>query len=462
MALTRMRVDQLANTWVGDDDTPFQIGLLAVFDRGPWQGPDGALDVTGLCHELAARARTVPALRQRVRWTRAWEGRPVWVEDPGFDPASHIGSAELPGGSDVADLATWAANASIERLDPDTPLWRAQVVDGLPGGRFGVLVTVSHVLADGLEGVQLAGSLFDATPDAVPAAASGDEAPSPLPSHRELLLDRWTRQGTRQLRRRAAARPARRRGRALAEFRDNAAALRGHPPATSLPRRVGPERRMAVSTAELATVRRAGRALGVTVNDLVLGVVTQGLRDLLSARGDDVGGLRLRAVVPVAGKEAGAGQAMGMLVVDLPVGEPDLLRRLALIRSATTAGKSRVRESGGDVGDILHLPLPLLHAFVRYGRRIGSSRLNLSVSNVPGPTAPLWLAGARMVAAVPVAPLVPRVPLSVAALSYAGSLVVAANADASLADLHVLSAGMSRSFSGYAQVAEQGQTLPDP
>ena len=60
------------------------------------------------------------------------------------------------------------------------------------------------------------------------------------------------------------------------------------------------------------------------------------------------------------------------------------------------------------------------------------------------------------------APLAPRVPISVAALSYAGSLTVAANADASITDLDVLAAGMSRSFRGYQERAGAGETLPTP
>ena len=42
----------------------------------------------------------------------------------------------------------------------------------------------------------------------------------------------------------------------------------------------------------------------------------------------------------------------------------------------------------------------------------------------------LWLAGARLLEAVPVAPLVPHVPVGVAALSYAGQLAVSVNSDA--------------------------------
>ena len=407
--------------------------------------------------DLAGRARGVADLRRRVLWTRHCEGRPLWVEDPVFDAARYVVSTSLPPGE---DLASWAANRCVRPLDLDRPPWRADIVDGIPGGRFAVLIVVHHILADGLAGMRIAGSLLDSSPDAMPGRGSSP-AVLPLPSHRELVMDRLA--GARASRRRAApiGRPSREGGRhPMAGFRDAMEGFRVPLPATSLPRRVGPERRMSVVTEQLPEVRRAGHLLGVTVNDLVLAVVTDGLRDLLLGRGEMFDGLFLRTTVPVATGDAG--QAMGVMVVDLPVAEPDPLRRLAWINHATTTRKAQLRATGGDVTDILHLPLPLVRAFVRWGRRIGSSRINLSVSNVPGPAAPLWFAGARLLEAVPVAPLVPLVPISVAALSYAGWLAVAVNADAAIADLDLAAAGMTRSFSRYQELAALGEHLPQP
>jgi diacylglycerol O-acyltransferase len=90
---------------------------------------------------------------------------------------------------------------------------------------------------------------------------------------------------------------------------------------------------------------------------------------------------------------------------------------------------------------------------VRYGRRFGSSRINLGFTDVAGPPSPLWLAGARLEQAVPVAPLVPLVPLSVAALSYAGEFTVSVNADASIADVDVLGDGTARTFEALRELS---------
>jgi diacylglycerol O-acyltransferase len=448
VALTRLRMDELVNAWVADRCTPFQIALLGVFDAAPFLLSDGALDVPRIRRELVARARRVEAFRRRVVWTRLGEGMPVWAPDPAFDPDQHIGCAALPPG---ADLATWAADRIVRSLPLDRPLWRAEVVDGLPGKRFALIIVVHHVAADGLAGVALARSLLDGTPDAVLLDTPVPAAP-PLPSHADLIRDRLRRLAVELRSARPLSGAASRRLRDLVrQFRDASADLRTRTSETSLPRQVGPTRRLVVVREPLDEVRRAGHALGATVNDLLLAAASGGLRALLSARGDDVAALTLRTSVPAA---TGAGhQAGGIMLVDLPVGEPDPLRRLAAIHAATGRAKLRLYAGAGNITEVVHLPIPLARIGMRWMRRFGGTRVNLFVTDVPGPTAPLWLAGARMLEAVPVAPLVQNVGLGIAALSYAGKLAVSVHADGSVADLELLADGMAADFAAFRAAA---------
>lgn len=453
MALTRLRLDELVNAWVSDGNTPFQIALLGIFDAGPFGRPDGGVDCDRICHELALRARTVLPLRRRVVWTRPGEGRPVWVEDPAFDPRRHIEHVPLPPG---AELPTWAANRIVQPLPPERPLWRVEVVDGVEAGRFAVIVVLHHVVADGLTGVAIAASLLDTRPDVAPGIAP-DVAVDPLPSSIDLVLDRLRASVARLRQARPLSRDRRERlRRGVRQFSEASADFRTRTARTSLPGQVGARRRLAVVAQPLAELKATGHRLGVTLNDLVLAAVASGLRDLLDARGDPVDGMVLRASVPAA--TGRPGQVDGIMVVDLPVGEPDAERRLALIHGITATAKSRLRAGGGDVTDVLHLPVPVAHLGIRWMRRFGGSRVNLFVTNVPGPPVPLWLAGARLLQAVPVAPLVAHVPLGIAVLSYAGELVVAVNADGSMADLDVLAEGIHRGF----EELRAGEGLPSP
>ena len=455
MPLTRLRMDELVNAWVADECTPFQIALLGTFDATPFLLADGAVDVPRIRRELALRTGRVPDLRRRVVWTRRGEGMPVWAPDPAFDPDRHIEVATLPPGADLAD---WTANRIVSPLPMDRPLWRAEVVDGLPDRRFAVVIVVHHVAADGMAGVALAGSLLDPSAGGSPGSEPLPDAP-PLPTHRDLLRDRRERAivALRHVRLPSTATLHRLRGLA-GQFRDAFSELRTRTSETSLPRRVGRDRRLVVVRRPLEELRRTGHALGVTLNDLLLAAVTGGLRELLHERGDDVDTLRLRASVPAA--TGVGGQASGIMLVDLPVADSDPLRRLTLINATTTAAKRRLYAGAPDVTDVLHLPLPLARAGMRWMRRFGGTRVNLFVTDVPGPRAPLWLAGARMLEAVPVAPLVQHVGLGVAALSYAGDFAVSVHADGSVTDLRVLADGMTRSFDAFQEAADLRSARP--
>ena len=90
---------------------------------------------------------------------------------------------------------------------------------------------------------------------------------------------------------------------------------------------------------------------------------------------------------------------------------------------------------------------------MRVLRRIARTRITLFVTDVPGPRGTLCLGGARLVRAVPVAPLVQGVPLGIAALSYAGRLEVAVNADAAVGDLDGFVAGMRAEFTALGRAA---------
>jgi WS/DGAT/MGAT family acyltransferase len=440
---SRLTLGELATVWVDEPVAPFQIALAGQFDATPFLRDDGTVDLQRIRAELVRRAGRVPALRRRVVWTPVGRGRPYWTDDADFDPGRHVACASLPAG---VSFIEWCAQQIVEPLDRDRPLWRAAVVPGLPGARFGALIVLHHAVADGLTGVALAASLMDAVPEGGlpdrPAPRPGPAAPSaaaPSTAPPRRSLPARLRQHWRQL-------------------VDAAADFRTPAPVTSLSRPIGAHRRLATVSMPLQDVHQAGLRLGVSVNDLLLAAVSGGLRELLAGRGDELTGLVLRTSMPVGAR--GAGQATGILLVGLPVGDPDPLSRLAAIHREATLLKTRLQAGGGDVLDVLHLPTPAARTAVRWMRRIAGRRVNLFVTNVPGPAAPLELAGARLLEAVPIAPLVRGVPLGIAALSYAGTLNVSIDADAAIDDLEVLTRGIERSVAVLLDAAASGARMP--
>jgi hypothetical protein len=135
-----------------------------------------------------------------------------------------------------------------------------------------------------------------------------------------------------------------------------------------------------------------------------------------------------------------------MFIAPLPVGVADDAERLRIITQATAAGKRRPDQ--GVVG-IVALPAGLARLGVAWAKRSAGSHINLYVTNVPGPASTLYFAGARLLQAVPLAPLVAGVRLSVTALSYDGQFAVSLLADDNMRDLPVLAAGMRAAFESY-------------
>jgi diacylglycerol O-acyltransferase / wax synthase len=407
---------ELATLWVDGPHAVFNVALLCRFDAGPFAGSDGGVDTEKVRADVARRAAEVRLLRRRLTSGR----RPAWIESR-LRPADHVHCAELPG---AADLLAWCARRIVEPLPTGLPLWRIDVI-GLPDREFALLLVAHHVLADGRRGAETLRALLDPPPDEDQRPVA--RRPTAPPGH----ASRWER------------------------LREAAADLHARAPITSLSRPVGDRRRLAEVHADLSDLHAAAAAFGATVNDVLLAAATAGLRELLLGRGELEPGLTLRASVPMS--SGGAGQPEGMLLVDMPVGDADPLHRLALITADTSAQKRRVRSGGGNVFDVLRLPTPLAHAAVRGLRHIAARGINLFVTDIPGPAEPMFLSGARMLSAVPVAPLTANVPLGVAALSYAGGLHIGVNADDAVTDLGVLTDAMDREFA-ILTAACSGQT----
>ncbi len=293
-----------------------------------------------------------------------------------------------------------------------------------------------HVVADGLRGVALVTSLLDPTPDEV--AGEGAWRPRPAPTGLELIMDnlrsRWD--SVRRFRPSRLLRSAR-------TLRALSRAGGGPAPATSLTGPIGGKRHLTVLRYPIDRLRAAAHARGCTINDLLIAAVTTGLRDMLSRRGECRDGLELRASVPVGARGASEG---GMFIARLPVGVPDEAERLKIIMQATATGKSRPDQG---VAGIVALPASLARFGVAWAKRAAATHINLYVTNVPGPTSTLHFAGARLMEAVPLAPLVAGVRLSVTALSYGGQFAVSLLADDSMPDLPVLAAGARGAFEGY-------------
>jgi diacylglycerol O-acyltransferase len=219
-----------------------------------------------------------------------------------------------------------------------------------------------------------------------------------------------------------------------------------HAPRTSLTGPIGPYRDLAVLRLDLDAVRQLAHAHGGKVNDVVLGLAAGGLRTLLRSCGESEDQLRIHAAVAMSPKGLGpsprTGNRAGMIVVKLPLFEPDPTERLRLIRDDATRAQ-RDQPHTAEQGMLVWLArLGLLR---RYTRR--QHLTNIVESDVTGPPTPIRLFGAPVLDLIPIGALAGNLAISFLAFSYAGRLTITVRVDATRCpDLPVLIAAMAQEW----------------
>jgi len=437
----RLTAEDLLMLWP-DEIWPQEIGALAILD-GSLLDPGGRFRIEALRDVIAARLHLVPRFRQLLCVPRRGLGGPLWVDAPTFDLADHVRVVPLPEPGDEAALLLAAEQLRRRRLDRSRPLWEMSFLPGLPGNRVGMFVKLHHAIADGIAGVATLGALLDAAPGG-PAGPAPPWAPAPPPAARDLFADSLRRHADGLGRAFSAlARPVASGRHVMAGWTTIREILAAEPgPRTSLDRVVGPGRNLALIRSDIGLVKKIAHGHGAKANDVLLAVTAGGLRGLLRSRGEPVEHLVLPVYVPVTLRQAQAraqarGNLVGQMVVPLPVGEPDPGRRLAQIAAETATEKGKSHPSLGAAFRSRTARRVLLKVLDRYP-------VNVTTADVPGPRAPLYLAGARLLEVFPVLPLISTVSLGIGALSYAGQFNIMAVADQDACpDLDVFAASAS-------------------
>jgi WS/DGAT/MGAT family acyltransferase len=408
---------------------------------------------------VSGKLGLVPRYRQRVRFVPLGLGNPVWVDDPHFNLGYHLRHSALPAPGGEDQLRKMAARVFSQPLDRSKPLWELWMVEGLDKNRWALLSKVHHCMVDGVAATDLMSVMFD---DRTQAAAARSWAPGPEPSGTELVVRTVTRRTfdpREQLRslRDAARRP----GDSLRAAREvgggMVAAARAVRPAasSSLTGPIGPHRTWAWARVRLSDVKTVRSALGGTVNDVVLAIVTRGFRELLQSRGEPVDASSVvRTLVPVSVRrpgEKGSNRVSGVMV-GLPVGVVDPVERLGSIRAQMDGVKESKQAVAGDVLVSMtgFAPPMLLALGSRLMGRMPQLGLHTGVTNVPGPQQPVQTLGRRLLESFPFVPVLGPARVVVAIFSYDGGLYFGVTGDLDSApDIEVLTAGVE---SGMAEL----------
>ncbi len=437
------------------------IGAVLIFEGPPPPFEDFLDHVRGRLH-------LVPRYRQKLAHPPLESGRPLWVDDPSFNMEYHVRNTALPAPGTEEQLWRLAARIASQQLDKAKPLWEMWLVEGLQDGHFALISKTHHSLVDGVSGVDLATVLFDLEPS--PPAQKSDDLrpwqPSHEPSAAELVVagvrgaagvaaDMAARAVS------AATRPAA----ALTRVRDATegvgeivwAAL-NPAPETPLNVEIGPHRRFAVVRQQLSDYKQVKDAMGGTVNDVVLTVVSGALARWLRHRGLRTEGLEMRALVPVSVRRqedrGTLGNKLAVMRGPLPVYISDPVARLRYVKKAMDGLKESKQAVGAaTLAAVNDLAPPTILA--QASRLNFSTRLfNLIVTNIPGPQTPLYVLGRELRDLFPIAFLPRGHALAVAIMSYNGEIGYGLLGDYdALPDIDVIAAGLDEALAELLEVA---------
>ncbi len=435
------------------------VGAILVFEGPPPKYVD-------LVEHVRGRLSLVPRFRQRLVVPPLEAGRPLWADDVNFNLTYHIRHTGLPEPGGEEELKRLAGRVFSQQLDRSKPLWELWLVQGLERNRFAILTKTHHAMVDGVSGVDIGTVLFDVEPVPEPAPVEDDWTARPEPSTVDLIA-----RGARDLaeaplglveRAAEAVRHPETATRRVVNGLDAVSEVIGGfaDPAPDVPlnQPIGPHRRFVWARSELEIFKRIKDALGGTVNDVVLAVVTGATREWLHGRGIRTEGLELRALVPVSirneDERGELGNRIAAMRGPLPVYVEDPVRRLRIVSEKMEGLKRSKQALGAEVisrfNDFAPPTLLAQASRINFSTRL----FNLIVTNVPGPQIPLYVLGRELEEVFPVAFLPENHALAVAIMSYHGRINFGLLADYdSMDDVGMIAEGLTRSLGELEEAA---------
>jgi diacylglycerol O-acyltransferase len=430
------------------------VGILTILEGTAEDGSPITLDrIRALLEE---RLPLMPLFTWHVKKVPLNLDYPVFVEDPDFDLDDHVWETAVAKPGTDKQLGELVGRLYSRPLDLQRPLWELYLIHGLEGGRVAMLTKIHHAAIDGVTGIELTGTLMDATPEGRVVEPPVAAAPEPEPSDLGLAL-RGVVALPRQAVRAARVTPRVLRnldqtntrnlpgGLSLSEAanafydritrgRDGEVLSRpaGKAPNISMGGPVSAHRAVSFTKLDLATVRAIRATMpGTTINDVVVALCAGAMRRRMQARGDSLHE-PLVACIPIyvgSGGPRTHGNHISLMYIKLPTNEPDPAARLAKSHEALVAAKSLHNAIPAPMmmDAAIATPPALLAGAARTVAMLGEAGLtsptqNVTISNVPGPQVQLYCAGAKVIGQFPLSIVLHGLAATITILSYNGSL----------------------------------------
>jgi WS/DGAT/MGAT family acyltransferase len=361
-----------------------------------------------------------------------------WQDDPDFDLGAHLARRALPADAGKKELQALVSELAVQPLNRGKPLWRFDLIEDYDGGSA-MVARIHHSIADGIALVGVILSLADFSPEQAvqgPVASETEdteveEPPAGLLETVALALGSAVSLGA-DLGGKALALASNPNqfpvlGKQGIDLVTELAKLLVLPPdsATSLKGKTSTVKRVAWSDPmPLAEVKAMGKALGCSVNDILLSTVAGALRAYLMQKGESVRDVEVRAMIPVnlrsAKDEGTLGNRFGLGTLLLPLHEGNPFARLLLVRERMNELKGSHQPSLtlGILAAVGVVPKVVQQQFLD----ILAAKASAVMTNVPGPKQPLYVAGSRLEQCMFWVPQSGDIGVGVSILSYNGNV----------------------------------------
>ncbi len=413
------------------------VTLIQIYDQST--APGGKVRFKSILSHIESRLHRSPIFRSKLQRVPLELDYPYWIEDEHFDLEYHVRHIALPKPGDWRQFCIQASRIHARALDLNRPLWEIYVIEGLdsfidlPAGSFALLTKIHHAAIDVENRNEITEVLHDTTRRPPKPVPPEPWFPEPAPGAFSLtcrgvfnsMLSPWKLMS-----------PLVRIAPAALAFASDVLRPAEHQTATRFnsvvsSHRVFDTRRFMLD--EFKSIR--GLVAGATVNDAVLAVCAGGLRRYLDAHGE-LPEADLAAIAPIYIRDAdtvgAAKPEVSWLRVQLGTHLADAAERLKWIHQQTSSSQIIASAvAAADLTDVNeHAPAATLAVTSKlFGRAPvvasqGMSPASCTITNVPGPSVPLYLNGARLTYFSAIMPISDGMGLVFAVTSYDGRIVV--------------------------------------
>lgn len=430
------RMSKVDTAWLRMDTEANLMMIVGVWSIRP------GITLAALRERVAERLLQYPRFRQKVVEDALVGAQ--WVADKDFDIARHV-VAEVPlplrGQSRDEVLRERVGELCSQPLDPEHPLWQMQLIEDMGDGSGALICRIHHCIADGIALIAVMLSITDggkAPPKRAPRAEPEE------PQEMDWLLDAFLRpmtnmtvkaigltgkgmskgvdvmmSGTTPMD--SSLEMARMGYQAVSDVA--AFALMPDDSPTRLKGKPGVGKTVAWDDSlALDEVKAVGKALGASINDVLLACAAGAIGQYLADKGEDPAGKEIRAMVPVNLRPLEQawqlGNRFGLVPLVLPIGIANPVERLFAVRA-------RMSELKGSFQPVMAFGLlsvagllikPVQHAMLN----VFAKKATAVMTNVPGPAQALKFCGSTVEKVMFWVPQSGDIGMGVSILTYAG------------------------------------------